>query len=81
MRVKIKLFSVFREAVGKKEIELSMEKNCRVRDVIHMLGEEYPAIKKFIEFAIVSINHEYADENSLVKNGDEIAIFPPIGGG
>ncbi|MCD6572838.1 MAG: MoaD/ThiS family protein [Thermoplasmata archaeon] len=78
MKIKIELFSVYREAIGEKEIEI--KDDAKIKDIIQFLTKKYPSIRKFIGYAIFSINHEYADENRSVKGGDEIAIFPPIGG-
>lgn len=81
MKIKIELFSVYREAIGEKEIEIEIKDDAKIKDIIQFLTKKYPSIRKFIGYAIFSINHEYADENRSVKEGDEIAIFPPIGGG
>ncbi len=81
MKVKIALFSVYREAVGEKEIEIEIGDDAKIKDVVQLLVERYPSLRKLIEYAIFSINYEYADENSRIREGDTIAIFPPIGGG
>jgi molybdopterin synthase catalytic subunit/molybdopterin converting factor small subunit len=31
--------------------------------------------------AAIAVNHEYAKHDSLLKNGDEVAILPPVSGG
>jgi len=33
------------------------------------------------ETTLVAINKTYADSESLVEDGDEVAFFPPITGG
>ncbi|MCD6474082.1 MAG: MoaD/ThiS family protein [Thermoplasmata archaeon] len=81
MKVKLELFSVYRGVIGDKEIEIEIKSNARIKDVIQLLINKCPSLKKFIKYAIFSINREYADENSRIRKGDTIAIFAPIGGG
>jgi molybdopterin converting factor small subunit len=30
---------------------------------------------------MVAVNNEYASANDLIKEGDEVAIIPPVSGG
>lgn len=30
---------------------------------------------------LIAVNHEYADRDSIVADGDEVAFFPPVTGG
>ncbi|ASK60814.1 molybdopterin converting factor subunit 1 [Virgibacillus phasianinus] len=34
-----------------------------------------------IDQAMVAINEEYAEEDSIIKSGDVIAFIPPVSGG
>ncbi len=81
MKVKVELFSVFRDAVGEKEIEFEINDDATIKDLLEAMAEKYPAIKKYIKFAVISKNYKWAKETEILKEGDIIAIFPPIGGG
>lgn len=81
MKVRVKFFSAHREAVGKNEIKIELEERITSNRLLKMLITDYPKLRKLIDFTIISLNHSRANGNELLRDGDEVAIFPPIGGG
>lgn len=79
----VKFFASFREKAGKKEMTLDIKNNTQLIDVVRSLNEVIPGLDELIEQGngIVAVNHEIVDKNTVVKDGDEIAIFPPVSGG
>lgn len=74
MRVTIKLFATFREGRFKVE-ERELLEESRVLDVLQPLN------LKPEEIAICLLNGRDANEQSVLKEGDTLALFPPVGGG
>lgn len=81
MKIKLKFFALYRELVGKKETEKELKSGSKVQDLLNVLYKEYPKLKKYHDEIIVSVNKNYSSENTKLKDKDEVAIFPPIGGG
>ncbi|HUV80400.1 MAG TPA: molybdopterin converting factor subunit 1 [Candidatus Bathyarchaeia archaeon] len=79
MKVTVRLFAQFREIVGEKQKEVEIEDGMTLHDIIPLLIKEYPDLKK--EKIIVSLNHKYAHPEEILKDDDEIALFPPVSGG
>lgn len=85
MRIKLVYFAWVREKIGKGEeaIELACE-TITVGDLIaHLksLGEEYGAALEHEKVIRAAINQEHADHDELVRDGNEVALFPPMTGG
>jgi len=74
MRVNVLLFASLREAIGKSSIALDLADDATVRALIATLGETYPALK-------VAVNREFAEPEQELRDGDEVALLPPFGGG
>jgi molybdopterin synthase catalytic subunit/molybdopterin converting factor small subunit len=74
MRVTVRLFAGLRERAGRSRLEL--EDVARVGDVWERLelGEEPPGL-------MYALNREYADRLSELRDGDEVALIPPVSGG
>jgi len=74
MRVTVKLFATLRN-FGPEEQQTELPENSTIEDVINMLKlpEKIPILK--------IVNGEHRDPTYLLKDGDEIAFFPPTAGG
>jgi len=79
MKVKVKFFSVHREILGASEIAIDVDKGARIEDLLEILTKRYPNLKRVSTF--VSLNHHFAKASDELKDGDEVALFPPVGGG
>ncbi|WP_340583759.1 molybdopterin converting factor subunit 1 [Brucella pseudintermedia] len=85
MTVKLVYFAWVREKIGKGEeiIELPSPQTT-VGDLIGHLksrGDEYEGAFKHEHVIRAAINQEHAEHTDLVKDGDEVALFPPMTGG
>lgn len=64
-------------------LSLDLIKGSRVKDLISGLEAGYPAIGELIQRkkVLVSVNQEIAHEDSMIQDGDEVALLPPFAGG
>ena len=83
MKVRIKFFSVFRDATGFPEIEITIEKALSVKQLINILSEYFPKLKKIFEEIqpTIIVDGEVVSDNILIERDAEIAIAPPASGG
>ncbi len=77
--VRIKYFSLLRESLNKEEEEIEFEGS--VKELIDMLCARYKEKEDLIRGSKVAINESYAEKDSYIKDGDRIALLPPLGGG
>ena len=74
MKVKVRLFAGLRERAGYAERELSGVE--RVADIWPALG-----IGDEPDGLLYAVNRTYADGESKLADGDEVALIPPVSGG
>jgi molybdopterin converting factor small subunit len=74
MRITIKLFATFRDGRYKVNIQ-ELPEGIRVEDILQSL-EITPE-----EVAICLVNGRDANAQTLLTDGDTLALFPPVGGG
>ncbi len=77
MRIKVRFFAALRERVGLSERTLSVPENTTVGQVWSLVVED----ASLPDNILAAKNMEYVSVDTPVKEGDEIAFFPPVTGG
>lgn len=80
MKCRIKAFGISREIIGSKLLEIEVPEGYPVSDLKKDLFKKYPTLVK-LRSLYVAVNNEYAEEQSVLREGDEIALIPPVSGG
>lgn len=81
MKVKVKYFAVCREMFNRDEEEMELPDGAILMDILKRLEEEWPEIPEYYEVMQMSVNWEYATEQTKLSDGDEVALIPPVTGG
>jgi len=81
VRVVVKLFGAVREAIGEKELSVALPVGARVRDLLALLARDHEVIGRFGERLATSVNLEVVPVETLLGDGDEVALLPPVAGG
>ncbi len=77
MTITVKFFASLRESIGHDSDNVDSAIAATAADVWRLSTEG----KEFPPNTLVAINMEYSDPGQPVKNGDEVAFFPPVTGG
>ena len=81
MRVLVKLFGAVREAVGEKELSVALPEGARVADLLRLLARGHEGVDRFDERLATSVNLEVVPRETPLRDGDEVALLPPVAGG
>ncbi len=76
--MKIRLFASLKDDFGSSFIEIAATKNMNVKELRQLLSHEY-SIKA--ENCMIAVNMEYAEDDFILSNDDEISLIPPVSGG
>lgn len=80
MTINLLFFGITTDLVGENEIPYNLEENTSVFKLKKLLIAQFSSLKNINEFAI-AVNEEYAEDELVLKNGDIVAIIPPVSGG
>ena len=80
MKVNVRLFASLREIFKSPYLEVELPEGATVADLVEVIREEAPHLGHGGRFH-VTINKEFVEQDAVLKDGDEVAIFPPVGGG
>jgi molybdopterin synthase catalytic subunit len=76
----VRLFAGLRERAGADRVEVELPEGASVADLLAAMGTT-PVGELAPRSCIVALNREYAGEDALVGENDEVALVPPVSGG
>jgi molybdopterin converting factor subunit 1 len=79
LRVRVRLFASYREAAGTGRLETDLPQGARVADLLARLQPRLPTLAA--ARGLVAVNLAYVDPNTILRDGDEVALIPPVSGG
>lgn len=78
---RIKLYASLKEAAGQSTIDVSCPAPLTAASLLSCIAERYPQLAAGLPTAVVAVNRTFADPDTPITPGDEIALFPPVSGG
>lgn len=80
-RIKMIYFAQAREAAGQKTEEVVLPGTPRVDEALSRAFAMHPNLKALQKVVLVAVNEEITSEDPLLKDGDRVALLPPVVGG
>jgi molybdopterin converting factor subunit 1 len=80
-RIKVLFFATLRDRAGTKSVDLEIPAETTVQGLKNLVTDEYPGLKETMDTVVISINREFAFDESDVPEKAEVAMFPPVSGG
>lgn len=81
IRITIKLFAAYQEVYGLGELNRSFPASTSVCDVLNVLLTEHPELEKWRSLTRFGVNLQFVEADTILKNGDEVVLIPPVSGG
>jgi len=80
MKLKVLFFGITADIAKEKSIQLEIEEGLTLEKLRGLLNSKYPKLADYKNFS-VAVNMEYATDDVILKNGDVVALIPPVSGG
>ena len=81
LRIRVRLFAMQRETAGMKELRLEVPLGSTVEDAWSAVVDTVPALAPGRASLRFAVNGAYADPETPLADGDEVACIPPVSGG
>ena len=81
VQVKLLFFASLKDIVGSRQLDFDVPSGATVNDLLERLEARYPGLRPYRSIVLTSLNEDYVDRSTVVSDGDEVAIFPPVSGG
>lgn len=81
MQIRVLFFGILKDLAGKSSDSLSLPENATLKDVLSHYEQLFPRLQERAASLALSVNQEYAEPATRLKQGDEVALLPPVSGG
>lgn len=81
MRIRVKLFAILREKAGMPELDLELPEGSSASAAAEAVAARLPALREPMRRAALAVNQTYANGSTVLGDGDELALIPPVSGG
>src|SRR5512139_860298 len=82
INVTVLLFATLKDRAGTHRLSLTLPgEQATLNDLRDALSGHQPALAEVLTTAVAAINQEFAFAGDPVRDGDEVAFFPPVSGG
>jgi len=79
--VRVLFFAGVKDAVGADRVELALPEGSSVAEVRDRLKGRYSGAARHIDGSRLAVNQVFAEDRDILRDGDEVAVIPPVSGG
>ncbi|MGB3535174.1 MAG: MoaD/ThiS family protein [Microcoleaceae cyanobacterium] len=79
--VTVKLFAAFQEAYGTPEMEWKLPPNTPVSQILERCIQQHPQLQQWRNVTQFGVNLQFMTAETILKDGDEVVLIPPVSGG
>src|SRR3989442_12035651 len=81
MQIQVRLFATYREIVGEGQIAWTLRDGTTVGQLAEAVLAKYPRLLGHGNSMLLAVNHEVVRPDVVLREGDEVALLPPVSGG
>lgn len=81
MKLQVQVFGVLAQRIGTGVVEVTLPVDASVAMLLAALAQQHESIAAMRDKLAVAVNLEYAKAGDVLREGDEVAIIPPVSGG
>jgi molybdopterin converting factor small subunit len=81
MRVTVSFYSYFTELTGCSETAEDLPDGSTLGDLFAKLAARFPKLAAMQKSTLLAVGVDYQDRDYVLKEGEAVALFPPVQGG
>ena len=81
MELTVRYFATHKEVTGMAAEAFEVPEDTTVGELIEEVIGRHPGLEDLRRDTVVSVNRGVGTEDIVLREGDDVALFPPISGG
>jgi len=81
MNVRVNFYSYLREQTGCAQTETALPADSTLGALHEQLMRQFPKLAAMKKSTLLAVGVDYQPRDYVLKEGDEVSLFPPVQGG
>jgi molybdopterin synthase catalytic subunit/molybdopterin converting factor small subunit len=81
MRIRVLFFGQLKDIAGRSEEPVDLAPGSTLGDLRDLYSKQFPRFRALAGSLACSVNQEYAPVSTVLRDGDEVGLLPPVSGG
>jgi molybdopterin converting factor small subunit len=81
MFVTVSFYSYFKTLAGCSTLSQELPEDATIADLVMVVAQRFPRLAAMDKSMLVAVGVDYHPRNHVLKDGDEVSLFPPVQGG
>ena len=81
MRINVRFFAILRDRAGVPQATIELPSEANVSAALEAVAAKFPAIVSDLKRSAFAVNRSYVARDAVLRDGDELALIPPVSGG
>ncbi len=81
MKVVVIAFAGLKQVLGERKLDVEAPDGSTVRALQEQLAGAYPGMRDHLPTLVCAVGEEYVTGDYVLREGDKVALIPPVSGG
>ena len=81
MQVNLIFYAVLQEIISEEQLLLEVKDGCTAEQVLELLADKFPQAAPVLKSTRLAHEDEYVGKQTILTNGAEYCLIPPVSGG
>lgn len=81
INISVKLFAIYQETYQREQLALQLHPPATVKTLVDQIFQEHPELEQWRSVTRYGVNMAFVDEDTVLQDGDEVVLIPPVSGG
>lgn len=81
MRISVSFYSYFKELTGCVQTVQELQPESTLNELYRALISRFPKLAAMEKSTLIAVGMDYQPRDYVLREGDEVSLFPPVQGG
>lgn len=81
MNVQVTFYSYFKDLTGVARTAETLPEGSTIADLFQRLAARFPKLEAMRKSTLIAVGVDYQGREYVLREGDEVSLFPPVQGG